>query len=44
MYRDFTFVDDIVNGINLLIKKPPNKKQIGKYKNDSLSLLLRLEF
>ena len=37
MYRDFTFVDDIVNGINLLIKKPPNNNQLGKYKNDSLS-------
>ena len=37
MYRDFTYIDDIVNGIFLLLKKIPNKKQIGKYKNDSLS-------
>ena len=37
MYRDFTYIDDIVNGINLLIKKPPNLKQKNKYKNDSLS-------
>ena len=27
MYRDFTYIDDIVNGINLLIKKPPAIKQ-----------------
>ena len=37
MYRDFTYIDDIVDGIYLLLKKIPNKKQIGKYKNDSLS-------
>ena len=37
MYRDFTYVDDIVNGINLLISKVPSTKQLGKYKNDSLS-------
>ena len=37
MYRDFTYIDDIVKGIYLLINKIPNKKQIGKYKNDSLS-------
>jgi len=37
MYRDFTYVDDIVNGIKLLINKPPSLKQINKYKNDSLS-------
>jgi UDP-glucuronate 4-epimerase len=37
MYRDFTYIDDIVNGIYLLINKIPHKKQIGKYKNDSLS-------
>ena len=36
MYRDFTYIDDIVSGIQLLIKKVPNRKQIGKYKNDSL--------
>ena len=37
MYRDFTYIDDIVNGINLLISKVPSTKQLGKYKNDSLS-------
>ena len=37
MYRDFTYIDDIVSGINLLIKKIPDTKQLGKYKNDSLS-------
>ena len=29
--------DDIINGINLLIKKPPAIKQKNKYKDDSLS-------
>ena len=37
MYRDFTYIDDIINGIILIIKKIPNVKQIGKYKDDSLS-------
>jgi len=37
MYRDFTYVDDIVDGIKLLINKIPNNKHIGRYKNDSLS-------
>ena len=37
MYRDFTYIDDIVNGIKLLINKPPNINQKNKYKNDSLS-------
>ena len=37
MYRDFTYIDDIVNGIKLLINKAPNLKQKNKYKNDSLS-------
>ena len=37
MFRDFTYIDDIVNGISLLINKPPNKNQLNKYKNDSLS-------
>ena len=30
MYRDFTYIDDIVNGIKLLINKPPNNKQKNK--------------
>ena len=37
MYRDFTYVDDIVEGIRLLISKIPNHKHLGRYKNDSLS-------
>ena len=37
MYRDFTYIDDIVDGINALINKAPNLKQLGKIKNDSLS-------
>ena len=37
MYRDFTYIDDIVNGITSLINKAPNLNQLGKIKNDSLS-------
>ena len=37
MYRDYTYIDDIVDGIVSLINKAPNKNQIGKFKNDSLS-------
>ncbi len=37
MYRDFTYIDDVVNGINRVINKPPNIKQKNKFKNDSLS-------
>ena len=37
MYRDFTYIDDIVIGIKLLINKPPKLNQIKKFKNDSLS-------
>ena len=37
MYRDFTFIDDIINGIEATIKKIPNTNQLGKYKDDSLS-------
>jgi|TARA_B110000046_G_C13003158_1_gene403130 UDP-glucuronate 4-epimerase len=37
MYRDFTYVEDIVEGISALINKAPNLKQLGKIKNDSLS-------
>ena len=37
MYRDFTYIDDIVNGIDLLINNPPSLKYKKKYKNDSLS-------
>ena len=37
MYRDFTYIDDIVDGITTLISKAPKEKQLGKIKNDSLS-------
>jgi len=37
MYRDYTYIDDIVDGIFKLINKVPNNKQSEKYKNDSLS-------
>jgi len=37
MFRDYTYIDDIVDGISKLITKIPSKKQINKYKNDSLS-------
>ena len=37
MYRDFTYIDDIVEGISALINKPPNIKKFRKIKNDSLS-------
>ena len=35
MYRDFTYVDDLVNGIRLLVDCVPNNKKISE--NDSLS-------
>ena len=35
MYRDFTYVDDLVNGIKLLLECIPNNKKISE--NDSLS-------
>ena len=37
MYRDFTYIDDVVEGVCSLINKPPSLKQLGKIKNDSLS-------
>ena len=37
MYRDFTYIDDIVQGVSALINKAPNIKQLGKIKDDSLS-------
>ena len=37
MYRDYTYIDDIVGGIISLINKAPNIRQIGKFQNDSLS-------
>ncbi len=37
MYRDYTYIDDIVDGICKLLNKAPSKKQNNKFKNDSLS-------
>ena len=37
MYRDYTYIDDIVDGIIKLINKEPNLKSKKKIKNDSIS-------
>jgi UDP-glucuronate 4-epimerase len=37
MYRDYTYIDDIVEGIYNLLDKPPSNKIKKKYKFDSLS-------
>jgi len=37
MYRDYTYIDDIVDGIYKLINKPPSLSHKKKFKNDSLS-------
>jgi len=37
MYRDYTYVDDIVNGIYKLLNKAPLLNSKKKFKNDSLS-------
>ena len=37
MYRDFTFIDDVVKSIELLVAKPPKKKSNKKFFADSLS-------
>ena len=37
MYRDYTYIDDIVDGIYKLINKPPSFNSKKKFKNDSLS-------
>ena len=37
MYRDYTYIDDIVGGILKLINKPPNLNSKKKIKNDSIS-------
>ena len=37
MFRDYTYVDDIVDGLCKLIKKAPTNKHNNKFKNDSLS-------
>jgi len=37
MYRDFTYIDDIVKGISSIINKAPNLKKFKRIKDDSLS-------
>ena len=37
MYRDYTYIDDIVDGIFKLLKKNPKQNPNKKFKNDSLS-------
>ena len=37
MYRDYTYIDDIVNGIYKLLNKIPSLNSKKKFKNDSLS-------
>ena len=37
MYRDYTYIDDIVDGIYKLLNKIPSLNSRKKYKNDSLS-------
>ena len=37
MYRDYTYIDDIVDGIFKLTHKVPKLNSVKKYKNDSLS-------
>ena len=37
MYRDYTYIDDIVDGILKLLNKPPSLNSKKIYKNDSLS-------
>ena len=37
MFRDFTYIDDIIKGIELLIDKVPSNKKLNRYSNDSLS-------
>ena len=37
MYRDYTYIDDIVNGIYKLLNKIPSTNSKKRYKNDSLS-------
>ena len=37
MYRDYTYIDDIVDGIYKLLNKAPSLNSKKKFKNDSLS-------
>ena len=37
MYRDYTYIDDIVDGIYRLLNKAPSINSKNKFRNDSLS-------
>ncbi len=37
MYRDYTYIDDIIDGIYKLLNKPPSLNSKKKFRNDSLS-------
>ena len=37
MYRDYTYIDDIIEGIYKLLNKPPSLTSKKKFRNDSLS-------
>tara|TARA_B100000575_G_C23048930_1_gene603792 strand:- start:327 stop:1232 length:906 start_codon:yes stop_codon:yes gene_type:complete len=37
MYRDYTYIDDVVNGIIKITNKIPKLNSLKKYRNDSLS-------
>jgi UDP-glucuronate 4-epimerase len=37
MFRDFTYIDDVVKGIESILNKAPSLKRSKKIKNDSLS-------
>jgi len=37
MYRDYTYIDDIIDGIYKLLNKPPSLTSKKKFRNDSLS-------
>ncbi len=39
MYRDYTYIDDIVDGIHNLLNKVPSLNPKKRYKNDSLSFV-----
>ncbi len=39
MYRDYTYIDDIIDGIYKLLNKAPSLNSRKKFKNDSLSLV-----
>ena len=39
MYRDYTYIDDVIDGIYKLLNKAPSLNPKKKFKNDSLSLV-----